>query len=168
MIEKNIYLIGFMGAGKSSVSQELARISGWREVDMDAEIVRREGRTIPDIFARDGEAYFRKIETELLEELAEDKGILVSCGGGVILSEVNRDIMKKSGEVIFLSASPETILSRVKQDENRPLLKGKKTVKDIQELLSQRIPYYEKALTRCVTTDGKNPTEIAKEIFTSV
>lgn len=167
-LEKNIYLIGFMGAGKSSVSRAMAEYSGFSEIDTDEELVRREGRSIPEIFEQDGEAYFRKIETELLRELSDKHGLIVSCGGGTILKEENRCIMKKSGAVVLLSARPETIYERVKNGKNRPLLNGHMNVEYIAELLEKRMPCYEQAKTVEIATDDKTPDEIAEKIFTSI
>lgn len=167
-MNKNIYLIGFMGAGKSSVSRAMAEMSGLKEVDMDAAIVSREGMTIPEIFENKGEEYFRKAETKLLKELAARPGVIVSCGGGTILKEENRDIMKKSGEVVFLSATPETIYERVKTGKNRPLLNGHMNVEYIRGLMEERMPSYQRAKTKEIITDGKLPQKIAEEIFTII
>lgn len=167
-MEHNIYLIGFMGAGKSSVSRALAEISGLKEIDMDEEIVKRENQTIPEIFEKKGEAYFRDIETEILAELAEKKGQIISCGGGTILREENRKMMKESGEVVYLSATPETIYERVKNGKNRPLLNGHMNVEYIRGLMGKRMQAYRQAKTREVTTDGKNPAQIAKEILSEI
>lgn len=166
--DKNIYLIGFMGAGKSSVSRTMAELSDLEEVDMDAAIVSREGMSIPQIFEKKGEAYFRKAETEVLKELAGKQGMIVSCGGGTVLKEENREIMKESGEVVFLSAKPETIFERVKNGRNRPLLNGHMNVEYIRGLLEERMPYYELAKTKEIITDGRSPQKIAKEIFTII
>lgn len=167
-LDKNIYLIGFMGAGKSSVSRAMAELSDLEEVDMDAAIVSREGMSIPQIFENKGEAYFRKAETEVLKELAGKQGMIVSCGGGTVLKEENREIMKGSGEVVFLSATPETIFERVKNGRNRPLLNGHMNVEYIRELMEERMPYYEMAKTKEIITDGRPPQKIAKEIFTII
>lgn len=164
-MKKNIYLIGFMGAGKSSVSRALAGISGLREIDIDEEITKREKRTIPEIFEQNGEAYFRHLETGVLAELAAKKGLIISCGGGTILKEVNRSLMRQSGDVIYLSASPETIYERVKNGKNRPLLNGHMNVEYIQMLMEQRMPAYQQAKTGEVATDGKTPAQIAREIL---
>lgn len=167
-LDKNIYLIGFMGAGKSSVSRAMAEISGLEEIDMDAAIVSREGMTIPEIFEKKGEEYFRRAETEVLKELAGKQGVIVSCGGGTILKEENRNIMKESGEVLFLSASPETIYERVKNGRNRPLLNGHMNVEYIRGLMEERMPCYQQAKTKEIVTDGKLPQKIAEEIFTII
>lgn len=167
-LDKNIYLIGFMGAGKSSVSRAMAEMSGLEEVDMDAAIVSREGMMIPEIFEKKGEEYFRKAETEVLKELAGKQGVIVSCGGGTILKEENRKLMKKSGEVVFLSASPETIYERVKNGRNRPLLNGHMNVEYIRGLMEERMPSYQQAKTMEIITDGKLPQKIAEEIFTII
>lgn len=164
-LEKNIYLIGFMGAGKSSVSRAMKEISGLQEIDMDEAIVQREGKTISEIFEQNGEDYFREIETAVLEGLASQTGLIVSCGGGVILKEENRRTMKESGEVVYLSAEAETIYERVRHGKNRPLLNGNMNVEYIRKLMEERMSSYQLAKTCEVATDGKNPEVIAEEIF---
>ncbi len=167
-LNKNIYLIGFMGAGKSSVSRALAGIADMKEIDMDEAIAEREGRTIPEIFEQEGEAYFRSVEKELLSELASQKGMIVSCGGGVILKEENRHMMKISGEVVYLSATPQTIYERVRYGKNRPLLNGNMNIEYITRLMDERMPAYQEAKTLEVVTDGKLPEKIAEEILTII
>ncbi len=164
-MNKNIYLIGFMGVGKSTVSRRLAEMTGWKEVDMDEEIVAREGMAIPQIFEQIGEDYFRKVEADLLRALADTPGQIISCGGGVILKEENRSVMRASGEVVLLSATPETIYERVKTGRNRPLLNDNMSVSYIAGLMEKRMPYYEMAKTQEICTDDRNSEEIAKEIY---
>ena len=122
----NIFLIGFMGCGKSSVAAKLHEQYRMNVVEMDEEIVRREERSIADIFAQEGEAYFRQIESLVLCEVAEHTNQVISCGGGIILRPENVALMKQTGKIVLLTATPETILQRVQGDENRPLLNGKK------------------------------------------
>ena len=164
-MKKNIYLIGFMGAGKSSVSRALAQQYGMPEVDTDRRIADMEGMTIPQIFETKGEAYFRELETEELRLLSKKTGWIVSCGGGMILSEENRRLMKKSGEIVYLSATPETIFERVRHTRNRPLLNGNMNVDYIAKLMQERQPYYDMAKTRELATDGRTPEELADEIM---
>lgn len=163
-MNKNIYLIGFMGVGKSTVSKRLKRLTGLAEIDTDAEIVKREGRSINEIFATDGEAYFRKVETKLMEELAEATDKIVSCGGGVALWEANVAAMRKGGEIIYLRAKPATIYEHVKNDHSRPILNGHMNVEYIAELMKKREPWYEAAQTITIDTDGKHSDQVAKEI----
>ena len=164
MLTQNIYLIGFMGCGKSSVAQALRKRYGFAVVEMDAEIERREQRTISEIFEQDSEAYFRQLETELLAEIAAQSKQVVSCGGGVVLRRENIVCMKQSGIVVLLTAEAETILQRVLADENRPLLKGKKSVSDIRQLMTQRETAYRQAADLTIATDEMTPTMIAEEI----
>ena len=165
---KNIFLIGFMGCGKSAVSAQMVKKHGMMIREMDEEIVEREGMSIPEIFETKGESYFRDVETNLLAEIAESKNQIVSCGGGAVLREENIQHMKKSGKVVLLTAKAETILERVKDDNNRPLLKGNKNVDFIQEMLNKRRPNYEKAADIIVETDEKSLDEICREIINKV
>lgn len=161
----NIFLIGFMGCGKSAVSTYMSKEYGMDIVEMDEEIVRRERMSIPQIFEEKGEAYFRDAESQLLQEIETQNNKVISCGGGVILREKNVESMKKSGKIVLLTAEPETILERVKDDDNRPLLKGNKNVGYIKELLEKRYPYYKKAADIVVKTDDKMIEDICKEIL---
>lgn len=161
----NIFLIGFMGAGKSTVASYMQRHYSMPLIEMDEALVEREGMTIPEIFAQKGELYFRQAETDFLKEIQEKTNVIVSCGGGVAMRQENVEIMKKCGKIVLLSASPESILERVKNDENRPLLKGRKTVEGIQELMDARRPYYEAAADLVVRTDTQSLYAICREIF---
>ena len=122
---ENIYLIGFMGMGKTAVSNALAKMLSWEVTDTDERIVDLEGRPIPEIFETEGEAYFRTREREVISSLSKEAHLIVSCGGGAATFPENVKSMKEGGRVVLLTASPETVLSRVKEDENRPLLKNK-------------------------------------------
>lgn len=164
MFRHNIFLIGFMGTGKSTVSACLNSMFGMNMVDMDQIIEKREGMCIPDIFVKYGEAYFRKLETNLLIEMQTAKNTVISCGGGVPMREENVVEMKKNGKIVLLTASPKTILERVKDNDDRPLLKGNKNVAFITELMEQRREKYEAAADIIITTDGKSVEEICREI----
>ena len=166
--DKNIYLVGFMGAGKTTISMALQELTGRTVVDTDALIVKREGMSIPAIFAQKGESYFRRVETQILEELSTESKLIVSCGGGAVLTERNRKLMRKGGRVALITATPEVILERVKNDNNRPLLVGRKTVEGISELLEERRPNYEKAKDFEVKSDGRMISDIAKEILSKL
>lgn len=161
---KNIVLIGFMGTGKSTVAKELGRLFQMQVLEMDDEIERREAMSIPDIFATYGEVYFRERETELLAELQKQPYRIVSCGGGTPLRECNVVQMKKNGRVIWLTASPETILNRVKADENRPLLKGNMNISYICNMMEQRKEKYELAADIIIDTEEKSVADICMEI----
>ena len=165
---ENVFLIGFMGSGKSTIASYLAENFGMEIIDMDQLIVDREGMAIPDIFAQKGELYFRDVETSLLIEIQGEQNKVVSCGGGVVLREKNIQAMKKSGQVVLLNAKPETILERVKDDDNRPLLRGNKNVQFIRDMMEKRQPKYEAAADLVIHTDGKSADEICKEIISKV
>ena len=160
----NIVLIGFMGAGKSTVCEYLARMFAMKSVEMDQMIARREQMSIPDIFETYGEEYFRNLETKLLVELQAESSLVISCGGGAALRERNVAEMKKNGRVVLLSASPEVIYSRVKDTDDRPVLKGRKSPEGIARLMEQRREKYEAAADIVIRTDNKSVPEICEEI----
>ena len=153
-----------MGAGKTTVSDYLSTMFAMKIVEMDQMIVEREGMSIPDIFATYGEEYFRDQETRLLMELQEESNLVISCGGGTALRECNVAEMKKNGRVVLLTASPEVILERVKDSDDRPVLQGRKTVKDITELMEQRRERYEAAADIVIQTDHKSVLQICEEL----
>lgn len=161
---KNIFLIGFMGCGKSTMARLLADELQLELVEMDETIEKEEQRSINEIFAADGEAYFRDLETGLITRIAEKGGMIVSCGGGAILREENVMQMKKNGCVVYLCATPETIYERVHKSTNRPLLNGNMNVPYIRELMEKRISKYEAAADKIISVDGKSKHEILEEI----
>ena len=162
--KKNIFLIGFMGAGKSTIARCLHSHHGMEWLEMDKEIEKSEGMPISEIFRRKGEEYFRELETGLLLSLESRSNTVVSCGGGVPLRSCNVEAMKRSGIVVFLTAWPETILERVKDSHDRPLLEGHKDVEYIAGLLSKRLERYQAAADVQIATDGRRTAEIAEEI----
>ncbi|MDO5590295.1 MAG: shikimate kinase [Lachnospiraceae bacterium] len=164
LFDYNIVLIGFMGAGKSTISDYLSTMFAMDIVEMDQVIAEREEMSIPDIFATYGEEYFRNLETSLLIEMQEEKNTIISCGGGVALREVNVKEMKKNGRVVLLTASPQTIYERVKDSNERPLLNGRKNVKAISELMEQRREKYEAAADIVIQTDHKTILQICEEL----
>lgn len=163
--KKHIFLIGFMGTGKSTVSRELKYLCGRPEIDTDSWIEEQEGRTISEIFETEGEEYFREKETAMLDELGTRKPSIISCGGGMALRELNIRKMQALGSVVLLTAEPETVYERVKTMNNRPLLKGNMNVGYIRELMDKRMPLYERAATIKVATDRRMISDIAKEIL---
>ncbi|MEV5024934.1 shikimate kinase [Paenibacillus sp. LPE1-1-1.1] len=148
-----LVLIGFMGTGKSTVSKLLAEKLGWKRVDGDEEIERLENKRISDIFATDGEAGFREIETKVLDLiLASGDSCVVATGGGAVLREVNRELMLSKGYVVALKANPEQIIARVKSDNARPLLQGDAEER-VNLLLEQRKHAYDFAHLTIDTTN---------------
>lgn len=160
----NIVLIGFMGAGKSTIARTLSEMYGLEVVEMDQLISERENMSIPMIFETRGEEYFRNLETELLIELQDRKNVVISCGGGVPMRERNVAEMKKNGRVALLSASPEVILERVKDSHDRPVIEGRKTVEYICSLMEKRREKYMAAADFIVNTDKKSAEEICREL----
>ncbi len=162
--KKNIFLIGFMGSGKSKVSVGLSKLLRMEKLEMDECIEQQQNQKITEIFAEKGEEYFRNLETEFLRELTKKENQLVSCGGGVVLREENIELMKQSGKIVLLTATPGTIFERVRNSKDRPVLNGHMSIEYIRELMEKRMPYYRKAADYIVETDGKKAELICKEI----
>jgi shikimate kinase len=163
MKNKNIILIGFMGTGKTVTARALAKRTGMKLVDMDSIIEERAGRRISDIFATDGEPAFRAMERALVQELSSESGLIVSTGGGVVLNPDNLADFEKSGLVVCLTASPETIFQRLEKDTTRPLLSGDKK-NQIGALLEKRRPLYD-AIAHQIDGDRFGPEERANAIL---
>ena len=163
-INKNIFLIGFMGCGKSTMARLLAKEYGAEIVEMDETIETEAGMSINEIFDKYGEEHFRNLESELVERITNKGGVVVSCGGGAILRQKNVESMKQNGQIIYLSATPETIYERVRFSTNRPLLNGNMNVEYITSLLEKRLPLYQGAADKTIVVDGKSVNEILKEI----
>jgi 3-dehydroquinate synthase len=138
----NIILAGFMGTGKTAVGREIAARTGRTFVDLDDLIVARAGKSIPEIFAQDGESAFRALEAALCGEMARPAGLALAVGGGAVVSAANRAALAAGGALICLDATPETILRRIGDDANRPMLAGGDRLARIGELLAARAPAY--------------------------
>ena len=164
-VNRHIYLIGFMGCGKTSVSIAMNQLYGKNIVEVDDRIIAKEGRSINQIFAESGENYFRDLETDLLVEMQSGVPVIVSCGGGTPLRECNVREMRKNGRIVLLTAKPETILERVKNNHDRPLLEDNKNVSYIKELLEQRREKYEAAADLIIETDEKTADQICEEML---
>jgi shikimate kinase len=163
--DANIILVGFMGTGKTSTGRALAARLCRDFVDMDQLIEEREGRTIPEIFASDGESHFRALERALVRELAARRNLVIAPGGGIVLNPDNIRDFAATGRVFCLRASPEWILKRVGHDTHRPLLQTDDKLGRIRDLLAKRRPLYD-AIPDQVETDGRTPDEVAEEILT--
>lgn len=161
---ENIILTGFMGTGKSYVGRRLASRIGYKFKDIDEIIEKTENMKINDIFELFGEEHFRKMETVVLEMELKDEGIVVSTGGGAVISEMNRKLMRKAGIVVNLTATPEQILERLAEDNERPLLKKEKNIQKIQKMMLERKSYYEESDIQIDTT-GKNVDDVISEIM---
>ena len=140
---ENIVLVGFMGSGKSAVGRLVAKRLRFQFVDTDQLIIKRAGMPIAGIFAEHGEEYFRDLETVALESLGQSRRCVIATGGGVVVKERNRAIMKELGFVVWLTASEDVIFDRVSRNDKRPLLQTENPRKTIAELLAARRPLYE-------------------------
>jgi shikimate kinase len=160
---RNIVLVGFMGAGKTTVGKRLAAKLGRTFVDMDQRIEEREGRSIAQIFAGDGEAYFRAAERDMVKALASQTGLVIAAGGGVVLDPDNLADFNRSGWVVCLAARPEVILRRVADEEQRPLLAGQKEAR-IREILEARRKLYE-AIRNRIDTSEMGIDEVVEQVL---
>jgi shikimate kinase len=161
---KNIYIVGFMGTGKTVVGRALARKLKAPFADLDSIIEEKEKMSIPQIFQDRGEAYFRSVEKRELLEVSSKQGSVVSCGGGIVLDAQNRDLIKNTGISVCLRAQANDILKRIGSTTHRPLLHGGDPLEKIQELLSDRDKYYSQA-DIAVDTSDLSIEEIAETIF---
>ncbi|MBE5910179.1 shikimate kinase [Pseudobutyrivibrio sp.] len=159
----NIYLIGFMGAGKSAVARKLQHFLPFQIVEMDEAIERIEGMTIPEIFEKKGEQGFRTAETQLLSIISKEKNQIISCGGGIVLNPENVEIMKSTGTIVRLDASPEIIYKRISGNNRRPLAAGK-SLDEIKEMISAREEYYKNAADITVKSDENSIENVASDI----
>lgn len=141
----NIYLVGFMGTGKTSVGRQLVKKKKLRFVDLDELIETKQKRSIADIFAKEGEPYFRKLEHETLKEAVNQDKLVVACGGGIVINPENIKLMQDTGTIICLTAKPEVILDRTSNSQHRPLLNIENPKEKISALLQARAPFYAKA-----------------------
>lgn len=160
-LTRPVFFVGFMGAGKTSVSRKLARKFGLAAVDMDTYIERREGRKVKEIFAQEGEDAFRDIEQAVLVELSEMDPLLVSCGGGVIGRPENREILKRAGFVVHLRISADEARSRIGDLSTRPLFNDIEHARDLAE---SRMPLYDEVADVVVDTAGRGVSAIAYEV----
>ena len=161
---RNIVLVGFMGSGKSSTGRYVAERMGRPFLDMDTEIERREGRSIPDIFAKSGEPFFRELERNLVRELAAQSGLVIAPGGGIVLNPDNIRDFAATGLVINLRVSPEWVLKRVGQDPHRPLLQGADPLQRIRDLMEKRRALYA-AVPYQLETDGLTPEAVGDQVL---
>ncbi len=164
----NLFLVGPMGAGKTTIGRFLANSLDLEFVDLDTEIEQRCGANIPWIFDVEGEEGFRKREAQLLDEVTLKKGILLATGGGAVLAEKNREILKERGYVVYLSASVDQLLERTAHDKNRPLLQVGNPRAVIEALISDRDPLYRAVSDLVVITERRRPQLVAEEIVNEI
>ena len=163
-----IFLVGPMGAGKSTVGRALASELATSFFDSDAEIEARAGADIPWIFEIEGESEFREREHRVLAALCEEPAAVIATGGGAIVTEANRLLMARSGFVVYLEATIKEQVRRTKKDEKRPLLAGKNRQEVLTELMEIREPLYQAAADLVLPTAGRNALELAKKIVNAL
>ena len=154
----HILFVGFMGSGKTSVSKRLSKICGLSLIDVDQRIVAIEHRSIPQIFAEEGEEGFRRIETETLKGIACEGRSIVSCGGGIVCNPANLPILKDLGTVIYLRVGLEEAIGRISHPETRPMLSGPRPVEDIY---AERLPIYEQVADIVIDSSGLTVHKVA-------
>lgn len=164
-IYKNIVLIGMMGAGKSYISGKLAKLlAHFNYVDIDEEIERQEGLTIPEIFEKYSEEYFRELETRTIKKFAANYNYIISTGGGAFENPENINALKENGIVYYLRAHPQELFNRIKNEKNRPLLLNSNAQETIKNLLKKREKNYLKA-DFVIDTDNKQAYTILDDIL---
>ncbi|HEX3014932.1 MAG TPA: shikimate kinase [Desulfobacteria bacterium] len=161
---QNIVLIGFMGTGKSSVGKKLAQRLGLRLIDTDTEIESSTGLTIPEIFQRDGVVRFRSEESLVVKKAASWRGVVISTGGGAVLNPENLAVLRRSGIIVTLTASPAVICARTIRKGNRPLLKDDNSPEKIQKLLAERDYAYRQG-DLIIDTSDKSLDEVVQTII---
>ena len=165
----NIVLMGYRGTGKSSVGRLLAARLGRELVSIDAEIVKRAQRSIPEIVAQEGWDYFRDLESDICRELASRDQLVIDTGGGAILRAQNVEALKKNSTVFWLTASVETIVKRIGGDNQRPSLTGTKSfVEEIQDVLRERTPKYQAVADHSIATDDRSINQLVETLLTLV
>lgn len=167
---KPIILVGYMGAGKSTVGKLLARQQKLSFYDTDAMIEKEQNRTISDIFAKEGEQAFRDMETALIRRLIAEgmTDAVLSVGGGLPVREENRMLLKELGTVVYLMADRDTVVKRVQGSNNRPLLQGENLAEKVERMLTERDPLYRAAADLLIDTNRKPIERLAKEITQAV
>ena len=164
MSVENIILVGFMGAGKSTVAAALVKYGDYTLIDLDAEIERRAGMKIRDIFHRQGESAFRDMESLALQELGNKDKMVVATGGGILGRPQNRDLIRTIGRVVYLRVPFTTLQKRLALSSERPLVKEEPDWNALEALFLSRTPFYETA-DLIIDTQNKKPEEIVTEIM---
>jgi shikimate kinase len=160
----NVFLVGPMGVGKTTIGKKLARRLKKKFFDSDKEIEKRTGATINLIFDVEGEVGFRERESKVIDDLTMGNGIVMATGGGAVLYEANRQVLQERGVVIYLAASAELLRSRTAYDQNRPLLNTGDRLKKINILLKERGHFYSEVADKCLDVDDMTTKDIINEI----
>lgn len=164
-MSQNIFLVGPMGAGKSTIGRQLASALHLEFKDCDHELVRHTGASIPLIFEIEGEEGFRKRESAMLDQLTSEPELVMATGGGAVLAEQNRQYLMSRGVVVYLYASVEQLFQRTSKDKNRPLLQTEDPRAKLQELMDQRDPLYREVADMIIHTEDRSVRSVVKEII---
>jgi shikimate kinase len=168
----NIILVGYRGSGKSAVGNRLAARLQMRFVDTDDLIEERQGVPISDIVKSHGWDHFRKLEKGMIEEVSKENDLVIAPGGGAVLDTDNVNALKRSGLIIWLKADQQTLLKRIQKDQSsstrRPTLTGKGTLEEIEETISEREPFYEKASEIQINTSKLNVEAVVEHLLTII
>lgn len=162
----NLYLVGFMGVGKSAIGRKVARELGYQFIDSDYKIEAKAGKKIAGIFADEGESAFRRMERDFIETGHPEQGCVVSCGGGLVVQEGMSERLKRKGVVICLFASAECIIERTGRNSSRPLLNVENPEQRVRELLAEREPIYMNS-GACISTEGRSMKEVVRHVVRS-
>ena len=163
----NIYLIGMMGSGKSTVGKILAKKMAIPFIDLDHYIEVKNNKSITSIFKENGESHFRELESDALSQI-EESTVLVACGGGIVQNKTNREKLLSTGKVVLLHTSIPEIAKRLKDSIDRPLLKEKERIQELTKIWNGRKDYYQETAHILVNTDRQSPNEISEDIFKQV
>lgn len=163
----NIILVGYMGCGKTTVGKSIAKFANYTFTDTDEMIAAQQGRSISEIFEKDGEDTFRAMETAFLEKLIAQKSdrFVISTGGGMPVREENRALLKRLGTVVYMRVTPDTVYERIKGDTTRPLLQCDNPLERIKEMIISRTPAYEEAAEFVIDVDSLTQQEAAEKII---
>ena len=162
--QRNVYLIGPMGSGKTAVGRRLATLLGSEFIDSDAEIEKRTGVDIRYIFEKEGEARFRERERDVIADLTALEGVVIATGGGVILDPANRERLAKTGTVVYLETTIDTLVRRTKSTKTRPLLMNDDPRAVLERMMLVRRPLYENAADLRIETTGRQVRAVAADI----
>lgn len=160
----NVFLVGPMGAGKSTIGRHLARVLGQRFVDADREIEARTGASISLIFDLEGEAGFRRRESAVIAELAASDGLVVATGGGAVLDPANRAALRQRGTVVYLHAPLEVLIRRTRRDRDRPLLQTADPQASLERIVRDRDPLYREVADLVIETDHRSVPSVVSEV----
>ncbi len=164
--QANVFLVGPMGAGKTTIGRHVAAMLGMEFADSDQEIEARTGANIPLIFEIEGEEGFRRREAAVIADLVLRPNLVLATGGGVVLNSANREALRNHGTVVYLRAATEILVERTRRDRGRPLLQTADPHGRIEELMRQRDPLYRSTAHLIVDTDRRSPQAVARDVVT--